>query len=328
MSNGGSNEKTKGNELCLLSFLAETSLHPGTGQSTEAIDLPVERERHTGIPVLPAPSLKGSFREAAEKLWGKDANEVDVLFGPEDPENHQLHGGAVSFSEARLFAFPVRSLAEVFVWTICPLVIDRLRRDMSLAGMNNISIPVLKPAAASAFVPKGSALSSIPVLALEDLSFSLKPDEKLDVLARNLANMLFPGDALYSESKDRFSKLVMIIPDGDFFYLVRHATQIAARIKLTSGKTTSEFFNAEGQKEKGNLWYEETLPRDCLFYSIVRTEAPKTSQGDKLKTAQDVSTYFKELVNKSAYLRVGGDETVGRGWCRLTAVSGASKQVV
>jgi CRISPR-associated protein Cmr4 len=34
----------------LMSLHALTFLHPGTGQSTGVVDLPVQRERHTGSP--------------------------------------------------------------------------------------------------------------------------------------------------------------------------------------------------------------------------------------------------------------------------------------
>jgi CRISPR-associated protein Cmr4 len=37
----------------MLGLLAETPIHPGSGQDNGAIDLPVQRERTTDYPVIP-----------------------------------------------------------------------------------------------------------------------------------------------------------------------------------------------------------------------------------------------------------------------------------
>ena len=70
----------------ILSLYAETSLHPGSGSSTGVIDLPVQRERHTGFPIIPPTGVKGTLRQQAELLWpktdGKLHSTVSVLFGP------------------------------------------------------------------------------------------------------------------------------------------------------------------------------------------------------------------------------------------------------
>ena len=41
---------------------AMSPLHAGTGHSVGAIDLPIARERPTGIPLIPGSSLKGALR--------------------------------------------------------------------------------------------------------------------------------------------------------------------------------------------------------------------------------------------------------------------------
>lgn len=39
---------------------ARSPLHAGTGQGTGVIDLPIAREKATGIPYLPSSSVKGT----------------------------------------------------------------------------------------------------------------------------------------------------------------------------------------------------------------------------------------------------------------------------
>lgn len=55
-------------------------------------------------------------------------------------------------------------------------------------------------------------------------------------------------------------------------------------------------------KESKNLWYEETLPTDSLFYTLLFLR-----KDDALK---DVNS----LLDNLKYLQVGGNETVGQGW--------------
>ncbi|HNW40428.1 MAG TPA: RAMP superfamily CRISPR-associated protein, partial [Opitutaceae bacterium] len=47
----------------LLYLFTRTPLHVGAGSSVGAIDQPIIRERHTGFPIIPGSSLKGSFAD-------------------------------------------------------------------------------------------------------------------------------------------------------------------------------------------------------------------------------------------------------------------------
>ena len=42
-----------------LVILTRTPLHVGAGSSVGAVDQPVQRERHTGFPIIPGSSIKG-----------------------------------------------------------------------------------------------------------------------------------------------------------------------------------------------------------------------------------------------------------------------------
>src|SRR5438874_9204607 len=94
-------------ETALLFLHALTSLHPGSGTALGAVDLPVQRERHTQWPTIPGSALKGILRdrcreEARTRHDGsrKKANEEDDLlvavFGPGKVEEGTSHAGALS----------------------------------------------------------------------------------------------------------------------------------------------------------------------------------------------------------------------------------------
>ena len=52
------------------------------------------------------------------------------------------HAGALSLTDARILAFPVRSLKGVFAWVTCPAVLGRLNRDLKLGdSANELALP-------------------------------------------------------------------------------------------------------------------------------------------------------------------------------------------
>ena len=50
-------------ELCsILTFYAASPIHAGSGASVATVDLPIQRERHTGWPHIQASEVKGALR--------------------------------------------------------------------------------------------------------------------------------------------------------------------------------------------------------------------------------------------------------------------------
>ncbi|MBI4497301.1 MAG: type III-B CRISPR module RAMP protein Cmr4 [Chloroflexi bacterium] len=298
----------------VLALYTETPLHPGTGQSTGIVDLPVQRERHTDFPIIPSTSLKGSLRRLAEGRWSGRDGLVDLLFGPRPQAGggSDLHAGALAFSDARLLAFPVRSLTDVFLWVTCPLALGRLARDLRLAAAAapDLSSPdQLQPAPGRLI----AADERSGTVVLEDLSFQVDRDGAWSDLAAWLAELLPAGEA-HRTYREKFARHVALISDGDFAYLVKHATQVTARVALNEHKTTTG--------GGGNLWYEETVPADSLFTTLVLPEEPRTPlerrQRAGTPSAEAVRDQFLELVHGDPFfVQVGGNETVGHGWCAV-----------
>ena len=127
----------------------ETPLHAGSGSDLGVVDLPIQREKPTGFPKIESSGLKGCIRDAFETarrtttvgtqtIQTSDKATIDRAFGPETGGDH---AGALGFSDARLLLFPVKSMKGVFAWITCPQVLERLRTDLGLAGVEGISIP-------------------------------------------------------------------------------------------------------------------------------------------------------------------------------------------
>src|SRR5262249_39373692 len=116
---------------------AQTSLHPGSGTALGTVDLPIQRERHTQWPVIPGSTLKGILRDACRPPPnGADWQKWLAVFGPETHEA-DAHAGALSLTDARILAFPIRSLKGVFAWVTCNAVLRRFTRDIGLCGGNS-----------------------------------------------------------------------------------------------------------------------------------------------------------------------------------------------
>ncbi len=263
----------------ILGLLAETSIHPGSGTDTGVIDLPVTREAATDYPVITGSSLKGALRDAArgKKL---DSDEINRIFGHEKP-SAEASAGQMLVSDARLMLLPVRSLNGAYKWTVCPHIIERLRRDMARAGLNRrLEVPS---------VSKGEALASAQDgLFLEERQFKAvrKPPE--DVVQALQFLICHPN------SRERVGSQLAILHDDDFAWFARYGLPVQARNVLDK-KT----------KQSLNLWYEETLPADTLLYCFLA----ERSDGADL-----TGILGKLFPDERPYLQAGGNETIGQGW--------------
>lgn len=293
---------------------AITPLHAGTGQGVDVIDQPIARERATLLPLLPGSSIKGVLRDRYEE----DRLETDVdrlaLFGP-STESAAEFAGALQFSDARILLFPVRSLASTFVWTTCPLVLQRFVRDLkSMFGKIPSGVPVVPPVAEGRWLAadKNCALilSGQPHLVLEDLSAPVQGDEpRAKSWAEWIGSRLFPdGDSAWQ--KELAARLA-ILDNDSFTYLVENATEVAAHVAIDE-KT--------GTVASGKLWYQESLPAETVLAAIVRAEKPR-SPATKLKDAKEALSKLRGF----AAIQFGGKSTTGHGVARFVPLYGVEE---
>ena len=279
----------------LLFIHALTGLHPGSGTALGAVDLPVQRERHTDWPLIPGSSLKGVMRAEYAQDNRKD-EDVLAAFGPET-EAASDHAGAVAFSDARILAFPVRSLTGVFAWVTCRDVLTRLSRDLGLVGGDSFpAVPTVAKDKA-ACVADSRLLAHGEQLMLEEFEFSRDGD------AQEIANWIAERAVADAATKIRLRSHLAVLHDDDFTHFVRNATEVVARVGLDEQKTV----------RKGALFYEEYLPPETLFYSLVLCSKSRRKARDK--SAAEILTWLREKAPET--LQIGGGETVGKGFCAV-----------
>ncbi len=279
---------------------ALSPLHPGTGQGTGVIDLPIAREKATGIPYLPGSSVKGTLRDS-----GIISN-VKRFFGP-DTTGADEHAGAAQFADARLLLLPIRSLRGTFAWVTSPYLLRRMSRDAADVGANApVAIPV--PANRRQALVSGEALLyQKQQVILEDLDLAAEYCENVRAWATWIGAHAFAEEP----ERDLLHGRLCVVHDDVLSFLFTTATEVIARVRLEPGqKTVAE----------GALWYEEALPAETLLVGLVLAQTTH----DREKVCYTAAQALEELTNVSGHtLQFGGKATVGRGLCQVQITGGA-----
>lgn len=287
----------------IFGLIAQTSIHAGAGSSVAGVDLPIQREGHNGWPCVFGSAVKGALRSKAEAVYTKGSADVLAVFGPETSKASD-NAGAIAVGDARLLLLPVRSLTTEFKWVTCAEALKRLQRDtdrMGLASEFTFNVPEATGTEARVVAGNGA-------LFLEEYRFTLNPDNDVAPVATAVAKLMKRNMA-EAELRQR-----MVIVSNDMFsHLTQAAIPLNAHIALdSSSKTTC----------KGALWYEETLPPETLLY--VPLLANKSRKADHVLSAADVLGKVSGLFSEEyAWLQIGGNETVGMGWCAIAVLKGA-----
>ena len=286
-------------ESTILGLLAQTSIHAGTGQNTGIIDLPIQREGHNGWPCVFGSAVKGAIRARAEELFKpEDKAEntaIDLIFGP-DSKSSTEYASAIMVSDARLILFPVRSLTSQFKWVTCPSALQRLEQDMQRFGFAPKAIETLSLNEGDKAIAHQGMNQA---LFLEEYRFNVTK-KNLEQTISLLAHLMPTENA-----KKLLEQQLVIVSNDSFTHLVQHATPVNAHIAIDSDTKTVK---------QGMLWYEETLPPETLLY--VGLNATNDRNNGAMKAANVLNSVV-DLFAEKPWLQIGGNETVGMGWCSV-----------
>jgi len=287
----------------LVFYSCVSPVHMGAGQAVGAIDNPIQREVHTGHPLIAGSGLKGAVRHHFTRTW-KDDKLIARLFGPERDASE--HAGAIAFTDAALVAFPVRSLKNTFVYATSPTALARLKR---LAGeAANWGVPSVADGSAKA---AGGTVLANNRLVLEAFDFTAATDDGVKAIADWLAANALPQSSEHEFFRSKLKSDLVLLSDSEFGHFVRHATVVEAHVKID---------NDTGAAAKGALFYTENLPPEALLAGLMlaTVERRKGKDTEGLMKAEDVLAAV--LRDEGArwgladhLLQVGGDATSGRG---------------
>jgi CRISPR-associated protein Cmr4 len=225
---------------------------------------------------------KGVLRDHLQNL---DPRALNELFG-QGGDSEEFSAGHVSFGEARLLAFPVRSAKGAFALATSPLALRRFARDAAL------NLPVPEPpgdmhclAGSKLVIERGGQKGAV----LEEYRFNLSGDFPSDweqVLGQLLT------DAVLGGAGGRF----VLLSDGDLSHFAINACQVSQHVRID---------DQTGTADDGGLFNEETVPSETLFY------APLTALRGNVDNAVFARLADEQLV------QFGGSGTTGLGFCTV-----------
>lgn len=292
-------------ERRLLTLLAETPVHAGGSAADGALDLPIQREASTGLPVIWGQSLKGALRDAARgqswqvEVFGDPAPSAQAVGGsdagqpaaPSDRGN-ELRKGKVSFGDAQLLAFPAATLRNTFAWATCPLLLHRLQRKVNLLGISFGS-------ALADLIPAGNSLGTQGWQGTQVIGpYVDEVDVKAEVatVGSMLGALACPSGEDFDYTRIKMSADLLVLPDEVLRELSKLGTDVVARVQLKEDAKTV----ANGP------FYSEHLPAETVVVAVLAGE-----------TAAHLD-HLSDLIEGKP-IQLGGDETIGKGvlWCRV-----------
>ena len=283
-----------------------TPLHVGAGKGVGFIDMPIMREKVTNWPLVPGSAVKGVIRDYF-RVNGTEVqrNNINLAFGQQNSDETS-NAGSLVLTDARIVCLPVQSLYGTFAYITSPMVLQRLKKDLEVAGCT--SIPGFPTVAGddvclhttkSEKTPASKIVSESRIF-FEDLDFTGTSDngttnQWADLLAENL----FKGDTTWQVLfKERFA----ILSDDCFNFLARTGTEVSAHIRIDPERKIVS---------KGALWYEEALPAETILAGVAWCDREYSNKGP---TAEQLLACYCQ--NASLDIQIGGKATVGKGRVR------------
>ncbi|MGP4017472.1 type III-B CRISPR module RAMP protein Cmr4 [Saccharopolyspora sp. 5N708] len=291
-------------ERRLLVLFAETPIHAGGSESTGVVDLPIQREAATGLPVVWGQSLKGASRVAArDAKWYRLGDEKRV-FGSRPPGaqgddgaaddgngESKLVKGEVSFGDAQLMLFPAPTLINTYGWATSPQLVSRLTRKVALVSADT-AIPTPPPNPGGQAFVTGDWAGGQQVIGPNVLPVEVR--QSVEQWAAVLARLSCPETGVFDYTREKLSRDVLYVADGVLSELTNTGTDVVPRVQLDIEKKTAK-----------NLFYSEHLPAESVLTALLTGPA------------QALDSLTALLDGKP--LQLGGNETIGKGlfWCRV-----------
>ncbi len=255
-------------------------LHTG-GTTQEGNLLGIARESHTNLPYIPSSTIRGRLRASASAdRKGNEKSERFFLFGNEIADGEQLEQGAIWIGDGSILWIPVPSLSHGVVWVTCPML---LRRWARFSGSDMV-------------IPEENFtnIQGEGKVYLKDAILRLGTQPK-DLRYWENWQQAIPKQVETSEIHS-----VLVLPDKHCATVVQMSLWRQVKVKLNEHKTVD-----------GGFRYEEAIPPDTLMYFPWGTTAQANS------TSTEAGRKFEELLQRSAILQIGGQESLGRGFVQL-----------
>jgi len=277
-----------------------SNLHVGSGDvNYSVVDKQVQRDTITKMPIINSSSLKGALREfvknssiAKQHIANSEAPQagdklIYAIFGQkpklEKGEKEKKKAGDVLFSEGKLLTIPVRTDKKAFMYATCPMLLETYKDICEIYGFTLPDIDKLEFGYFSESV-EGELIA-------EEQDFRLNRQESLKKL-----QPLIGDDVIYLTDNE-FKEIVTSLP-------------IIARNHLENG-------------ESKNLFYEEVVPREAIFYMVLQFPY-KVLVAD----SQVIEHYEKfQAILADTKIYLGANTSIGYGLCQVKQIEATNEPI-
>lgn len=280
----------------ILFLWSETPFFPGSERGS-TLDLVVQRDLVSGLPIFRASGIKGVLRSYLELT---DKSDIAInFFGSSEKI------ATFSFIDARILLFPVRSVDRFFVFLTSKYLLSELMNLLLLAKDFCRSIPPYY-AIVTKLVKEldNTAPENFTVF---DEGYIFEGYDTSVAAVRDFANWLtkfaVPDSPGYSYVINKIEQDLIIVKDDKVFReIVERGISRITRIQLDYFKKIAK---------EGHLFTQELLPEHTLLYSLVFCTSRNIDR--KIWCYRDK---FRLLFNNKI-LSFGGDESTGKGFLRI-----------
>lgn len=268
----GKGERTMTYSYRFYTIRCLTNMHVGTGDSSFGIvDRHVQKDAITELPTIHASSLKGAIREHCVQK-GMEQKEIDSIFGSNDSP------GQFRFFDAHLLARPMRSLKKPYYYVLSPQTIDQWNETL---GNINRQFGISQ-------VPKTNECWTNEIL--EDEIEGIPVQQKSESYFKDIKLFLQKDIGINGKYCN-----VAVMDDTSYKEV---GLPVIARNKLENG-------------ESKNLWYEEIVPRESIFYTMIGYPQQLKESMEQLSH----SLCHQDMVH------IGSNATVGIGYTEFKEIS-------
>lgn len=265
----------------------KTNLHVGdSGTNFDIIDKKVQRDSISELPIINASSLKGAIKDYARLFVtqeSKDLNNIDKeafdkIFG-DDMQ------GLIRFLDSFLLFIPLRANNKPFYH-----VTSKESLLNTVEFFESLGVEIKEESKQEINKLKDNiVLNSTEVAYIEDT--------KCEPLEINIEKLLS-----FIPSTIR-PKDIAIFKNDDFIDVVKHLP-IIARNKLKDGKSD-------------NLWYEEIVPRESIFYTAM-LDYNNFGTSSEFKYKKGFEAFYNIL--QKDFVQIGANASIGFGLCKFDVV--------
>lgn len=273
-----------------LIIKTKTNLHVGSGDMNyNIVDKTVQRDSITNVPIINASSLKGALRNHYDEVMPDtqrlDRATRDFIFGKEDNDNPSQ--GYVKFLDSYLLFLPLRAYSRPFYY-----VTSKANLLAFCAFYDNLNYDM-------------DALKEEVENLDDNTIFDTDATEIEDVTCKKSTHKTPELQALFGEID------IAVFSNENFIDACEHLP-IIARNKV-------ETKDAKGEPNNdSNLWYEEIVPRESIFYTA---QLDYSVYGNRVfKPANYKLKTFYDVLTKD-FIQIGANASVGFGLCRFSEIA-------